>query len=58
MNLKHLLFDTKGAIYNHYEYLLEESLSKIQNSIILKALLKEIAFSKNGLTLTELAKQT
>jgi hypothetical protein len=36
---------------------LEESLSKIQKSFILKALLKEIAFSEDGLTLTELARK-
>lgn len=56
-NFKNLLFDRKGAIYNHYEYLLEESLSRIQNSIVLKALLKEIALSNRDLTLTELAKK-
>jgi AAA+ ATPase superfamily predicted ATPase len=56
-NFKNLLFDRKGAIYVHYEYLLEESLLKIQNSIVLKALLKEISLSDTGLTLTELAKK-
>ena len=56
-NFKNLLFDKKGAIYNHYEYLLEESLSKIQNSIILKAILKEIAMNDRELRLTELAKK-
>jgi AAA+ ATPase superfamily predicted ATPase len=56
-NFKNLLFDKKGAIYNHYEYLLEESLSKILNSFILRALLKEIALSNTELTLTELSKK-
>jgi hypothetical protein len=57
-NFKNLLFDRKGAIYAHYEYLLEESLSKIQNSIVLKSILKEIALSNAGLTLKELSNRT
>jgi hypothetical protein len=54
-NFKNLLFDRKWAIYNHYEYILEESLSKIQNSIVLKSILKEIALSNDWLSLKELS---
>jgi len=54
-NLKNLLFDKKWALYNHYEYILEESLSKIQNSIVLKWILKEISLS-DWLSLTEISK--
>jgi len=56
-NMRNLLFDKKGAIYNHYEYILEESLWKIQNSTTLKAILKEVSFSEYWLTLTELSKK-
>ncbi len=56
-NLSSLLFDQKWAIYTHYEYILEESLSKIQNNIFLKSVLKEISFSLNWLTLNELSKK-
>ena len=54
-NFKNLLFDRKWSIYNHYEYILEESLSKIQNSIVLKAILKEISLSENWILLKELS---
>jgi len=55
-NLKNLLFDKKWALYNHYEYILEESLSKIQNSIVLKWILKEISLSY-WLSLSEISKK-
>lgn len=54
-NLKNLLFDKKWALYTHYEYILEESLSKIQNSIVLKWILKEMSLY-DWLSLTELSK--